>query len=76
MNESSHGVVLQGRSGSGWQGGAGVFLSLRREGFKETYNVVSLPDGKLMGSADLQGGSDGADWYPQFSLLKLSPGGR
>lgn len=45
----------------GSKGEHGVFLSLRRESFKETYNVVSLPDGKFDVFADLQDGFDDAD---------------
>lgn len=44
MNESSHGVAFKGHNRSGRQSSAVVFLSLRKEGIKETYNVFSLTD--------------------------------
>ena len=44
MNESSHGVAFKGHSRSGRYSWAGVFLSLRKEGIKETCNVISLTD--------------------------------
>lgn len=48
MKESSQGVAFKGHSRSGWRSGAGVSLSLRREGIKKTYDVISLTDGWLM----------------------------
>lgn len=74
MNESSHGVAFKGHSRNGQQSWAGVFLSLRKEGIKETYNVISLTDAVDV-FADLQDGFDDTDWYSQFLLHKLSLGG-
>lgn len=48
MTESSQGVAFKGHGRSGQQRGAGVFLSPRREGVKETQDVLSLTDGWWM----------------------------
>ena len=48
MTESSQGVAFKGQGRSGQQSGAGVFLSPRREGVKETQDVLSLTDGWWM----------------------------
>ena len=48
MTESSQGVAFKGHGRSGQHRGAGVFLSPRREGVKETQDVLSLTDGWWM----------------------------